>query len=280
MTSKNKTPKSSFRVLRQAPKRNYTGQAKMVRQAHHKIGILGYGEAGRAVAKFYGSAGSPQAKIKDLKRDDNLKGVEILNICLPWSDDFTKIVSKEIRAIKPKLTIIHSTIAPGTSKKIADSTKALVVHSPIRGVHPNLYPGIKTFVKYIGTDNKKAGELAKKHLESLGIKTKVFQPSITTEIGKLLSTSYYAVCIAWHGEMKKICNKAGINFEEAVTDFNKTYNEGYKKLGMSHVVRPVLYPPKDGIRGHCVLPNAEILKRCYKSKFLDLVLKCKPKKKF
>ena len=246
----------------------------MIQKNKAKIGILGYGEVGRAVSKFY-----KNPRIKDLKGDDGLKGVEILNVCIPWSDNFIKTVTKEIKAIKPKLTIIHSTTAPSATKKIAGTTKALVVHSPVRGIHPNLYGGIKTFVKYIGTDSKIAGKLAKKHLESLGMKTRVFQPSITTEIGKLLSTSYYATCIAWHGEMKKICDKAGIDFEKAVVDFNKTYNEGYKRLGMPHVVRPVLYPPKDGIRSHCVLPNAEILKRYYKSKFLDLVLKYKPKKK-
>lgn len=239
-----------------------------------KIGILGYGEVGKAINKFY-----KKAKIKDLKKDDGLEGVEILNVCIPWSDSFVKILKKEIRMIKPKLTIIHSTVPPGITKKIANSTKALVVHSPIRGIHPHLYPGIKTFVKYIGTDSKKAGELAKKHLESLGMKTRIFQPSVTTEIGKLLSTSYYGLCIAWHGEMKKMCDKAGVDFEKAVTDFNKTYNEGYKKLGMFHVVRPVLYPPKDSIGGHCINPNAEILREHYKNEVLDLILEYKPKRK-
>ena len=243
-----------------------------------KIGILGYGKVGQAIAKFY-----KNPKIKDLNRDDGLKGVEILHICISWSDNFIKTVKKEIREIKPKLIIIHSTIAPGTTKKLVMSLpKKLgqrIVHSPTRGIHPQLYEGIKTFVKYIGTDNKKAGNLAKKHLESLGIKTKVFQPSITTELGKLFDTSYYGLCIAWHGEMKKICDKTGVDFDKAVTDFNKTYNEGYKILGKLNVIRPVLYPPKKGITGHCICQNAEILKRYFKSNALDLILKYKPKKK-
>lgn len=233
----------------------------------HGVGILGYGEVGRAVAKFY-----KNPKIKDLNRDDGLKGVEILNVCIPWSDDFVKFVKKEIKKTKPKLTIIHSTVAPGTVKKIG----GMVVHSPVRGVHPNLYQGIKTFVKYVGVDNKKAGNLAKKHLEGLGVKTKVFYPSTTTEIGKLLDTSYYGLCIAWHGEMKKICDKTGIDFEKAVTDFNKTYNEGYKKLGKPNVVRPVLYPPEGSIGGHCVCENAVILKKYFQSQALNLILQYKP----
>lgn len=244
---------------------------KMVQQFHHKVGILGYGEVGQAIAKFYG-----QVKIKDLKRNDGLNGVEILHVCIPWSENFVEFVKKEIKAIKPKLVIVHSTVAPGATRKLGK----IAVHSPIRGIHPHLFRGIKTFVKYIGADNKRAGEMAKKHLESLGIKTKVFYPSLTTEIGKLLDTSYYGLVIAWHGEMKKICDKFGINFEEAVTDFNQTYNDGYAKLGKANVVRPVLYPPQKttGITGHCICENAEILKKYYKSGALDLLLQYKPQK--
>jgi len=245
----------------------------MTNPKQQKIGILGYGEVGRAIAKFY-----HKPKIKDLYRDDGLAGVDILHICIPYNEKFVKTVKKEIKNIKPKLTIIHSTVMPGTTKKIIAGLPRVcrgVVHSPVRGIHPYLYSGIKTFVKYIGAENKKAGELAKKHLESLGIKTGVLYPAATTELGKLLDTTYYGLCIAWHGEMKKMCDKFGVDFEKAVTDFNETYNQGYKKLGLSHVVRPVLYPPKGGIGGHCIIPNAKILKKYFRSLAIDLVLKHK-----
>ncbi len=233
-----------------------------------KIGILGYGEIGQAIARFY-----KNPKIKDLKRDDGLEGIDVLHICIPYSKDFVKIVKLQIRKIKPKLTIIHSTVAPGTTQKIG----GLVVHSPIRGVHPNLFEGIKTFVKYIGSDNKKAASIAKEHFRSLGIKTKVFSPSTTTELGKLLDTTYYGLCIAWHGEMKKLCDQYCVDFDQAVTHFNQSYNQGYKKLGKKNVIRPILYPPENSIiGGHCVIPNAEILKKHFKSKALELVLKHKP----
>lgn len=231
-----------------------------------KVGIIGYGEIGKAVAKFY-----KNPRIKDLDRDDNLAGVDVLHICIPWSDKFIDIAKKEIKCINPKITIIHSTVAPGTIKKIG----GMVVHSPVRGVHPNLYEGIKTFVKYIGADDKKAGELAKKHLKSLGMKAEVFYPSVATELGKILDTTYYGVIIAWHKEMKKICDKHKVDFDQVVTEFNKTYNEGYKKLGKINVVRPVLFVDNKPIGGHCVVPNAEILNKNFKSEALDLILKYK-----
>ncbi len=220
-----------------------------------KIGILGYGEIGKAIAKFY-----KNPKIKDLNRDDGLEGVDILHICIPWSKKFVSIVAKEIQRIKPKLTIIHSTVALGETKKLSDKFRGMVVHSPVRGVHPYLYQGIKTFVKYIGADNKKAAKMAKKHLESLGIKTKVFYPSATTEALKLWDTTQYGWFIVLNKEIKKWCDKNSLDFEAVYTDANKTYNEGYKKLGRPEVVRPYLKYIEGKIGGHCIIPNCRILK--------------------
>lgn len=235
------------------------------------VAVIGAGEVGAALYKVV----KPYYSVFLIdKEKPKLKNIKYLHICFPYSRNFVKFVKDYINFYEPKLTIVHSTIPPKTIHKIGPAT----VHSPVRGVHPHLFRGIKTFVKYIGADNRKAGELAKKHLESLGIRVKVFYPSVTTEIGKLLDTSYYGLCIAWHGEMKKICDKFGVDFEKAVTDFNKTYNEGYKKLGKPNVIRPVLYPPEDGIGGHCVVPNAKILKKYSKSQALDLILEYKPKK--
>lgn len=231
------------------------------------IGILGYGEVGKAIALFYNNP-----KIKDLKRDDGLEGVEILHICIPWSDKFVKIAVNEIKRIKPELVIIHSSVAPGTTKKISKLVKSMVVHSPIRGVHPYLHKGVKVFIKYVGADDKKSGELAEKHLKSLGIRTKLFMPSATTELGKLFDTTYYGLCIVWHGEMKEMCDKFKVDFDKSVTDFNQSYNEGYAKLGKKNVVRPVLYPPQKGKPKHCIVPNATILNKYFKTPIFKLIL--------
>lgn len=247
----------------------------MDEQKIEKIGILGYGEVGQAIAKLYKEPRFCEhfkVLIKDLERNDGLEGADILNICIPFSDNFIEIVRNELVKIKPKLAIIHSTVGPGITKQIADVFSDInVVHSPVRGVHPYLYEGIKTFVKYIGADKEESGRIAQEHLEGLGIKTKIFMPSRTTELGKLFGTTYYGLCIAYHGEMKKICAQERIDFDKAVTDFNQTYNQGYKELGKENVVRPVLYPPEGHIGGHCVGNNVEILKKYYQSAAFDLI---------
>lgn len=276
------SPRSLQEVNEQLPckilycTRVYGTENNMPRQkTNSTIGIFGYGEVGKAIAKFYTSP-----KIKDLKRDDGLEGIEVLHVCIPWSNKFIPIVEKEIKVTKSQLSIIHSTVAPGTTKElISKLPKELqrVVHSPIRGVHPHLYEGIKTFVKYIGAEDEGTGRLAQQHLCSIGMKTKVFTPTVVTELGKLFCTSYYGLCIAWHGEMKKMCDKFGVDFGKAVTDFNQSYNEGYTKLGKKNVVRPTLYAPPGGIGGHCIIPNAQLLEESFPSKALELILEYKPK---
>ena len=203
-----------------------------------------------------------------------------MNVCIPYQTDeqFISAVSSVVSEFNPELTIIHSTVVPGTTNILSDITETLIVHSPVRGVHPNLYEGIMTFVKFIGSETIEASEKAASHFDELGISTHICGSSRATEIGKLFSTTYYGMIIAWHGEMEKICQSMGISFNEAVTLFNETYNNGYKDLGKHDVIRPVLYPPKGGIGGHCILPNVEILKRHSSSLVYELIEQYKKEK--
>jgi len=235
------------------------------------VGIIGTGEVGSAIKKIV------EKKYKVFTKDrknDSIKGqeIEILHICIPYSKDFIAIAVKAIRDYKPLLTIIESTVAPGTTDKIYKQTKTFICHSPIRGIHPNLYVGIKTFVKYIGPTSKKAGIKTQKYYKKLGLKTEVFKNSKATEIAKLMDTTYYGWNIIFQKEMHKICKKNNVFFEEAYTKWNTTYNEGYTKLKKANVVRPVLknYPGKIG--GHCIISNCEILEKTLKNSISKTVL--------
>lgn len=226
-----------------------------------QIGILGYGEIGKAVARFYESP-----LIRDIDTNEFVVNLDVLHVCIPFIDNFYEIVSENITEYRPRLVIIHSTVGVGETKKLYDRF-GNVVHSPVRGVHPNLYEGIKTFVKYVGCDREDLGVLVSAHFNSIGIeKTKVCVPSATTELGKLLDTTYYGLCIAFHAYATKVCSSEKVKFEDVMTEFNTTYNEGYAKLGKSNVLRPVLKAPSDDvIGGHCVVPNANILKNIFGS---------------
>ena len=215
-----------------------------------KIGILGYGEIGRAIGKFY-----KDFQVEDLTHINVFTRLDVLHVCIPYSSNFVRIVKEKIKKTGAKLTIIHSTVAIGTTQKIG----GFVVHSPVRGVHPNLHEGIKTFVKYVGFDDEKVGFLAFRHLRSLGIKAQSVWDSRNTEALKLWDTTQYGVMIILNKEIKKFCDKHGLDFSVVYKHANRTYNEGYVELGRSEVVRPFLQFMAGKIGGHCVLSNCEIL---------------------
>lgn len=241
------------------------------------IGIIGIGEIGTAVSQLYDNE-QYTVLLKDLEVDDKLEDydLEFLHICIPYTDSFEYIVSEYIKSYSPTNVIIHSTVKVGTTASLIAKTNHLnIFHSPVRGVHPNLLEGLKTFSKYLGVEEVTDCALnTLTHIGALGLDVCMVSPAATSELAKLLSTSYYGLCIAWHGEMKQICDSAGVDFGLAVTEWTNTYNDGYTKLGMGNVRRPVLTPPEK-IGGHCVIPNAEILKTQFGSDCLDLILKWK-----
>ena len=235
-----------------------------------KIGIVGYGQVGQAVAKLYSETDTTKTWFsfdKVLIYDpyqgmmDDISDVDILNVCIPYTKDFVSVVSDLPTA--NWYTVIHSTVPVGTTEKFGHK----FLHSPVRGVHPNLYEGLKTFVKFIGGDEQLA-QAYSGHLKTLGIETHICKDAKTTELSKLADTTYYGLCIAFTSDMKKLCDEYDLDFMEVMTKYNNTYNEGYKKLGKPNVVRPVLYPT-DKIGGHCIIPNAKLLPR---TKLIDGLL--------
>ena len=244
-----------------------------------KIGILGFGEIGKAIQKLYlESTCCPwtyvndslipvtfKVCVKDLDFDEGIRRCDYLHVCIPHSDDFVDQVCECIEKETPKNVIIHSTVQVGTTRKIVEKSGLInICHAPVRGVHPNLHEGLKTFPMYIGYDETQhatkdfIGELLFL-LDSIGVTAKIVNKFETSELAKIASTTYYGMCIAFHGEMQSLCSEMGLNFEDVMTEWNKEYNRGYTKLGMENVVRPVLNPPSGKIGGHCVIPNAKLL---------------------
>jgi len=222
-----------------------------------KVLIMGLGDVGKAIKQVEVEAGNtPDVREIDSKLS-NLKDYDVMHVCIPFSKEFKFSVLKCVWEHTPKLVIIHSTVPPGTTKDISNMI-GYVVHSFVRGVHPNLYEGVKTFVKYVGGDED-ASDLAIEHLESIGLETYYLGNAKTSEIAKILSTTYYGWNILFAKQAKRICDDLSVDFDKAYTIPNKTYNLGYTWLSKENVVRPVLTPPKGKIGGHCVSQNFELL---------------------
>lgn len=213
--------------------------------------IVGYGQVGKSLHEVLG-----EAVYKDLDKGTWDHGkVDVVHICIPFTpDEFNQDIpfNLDVQMYKKlaDLVIVHSTTPVGTCDRLD------VVHSPVRGVHPNLAEGIRTFTKYFG--GKRADEAAK-IFSDMGIKTKTYPEAKITEAMKLWDTTQYGRLIMLEKEIHDWCVKNMIDFDAVYTEANKDYNQGYIKLGRPEVVRPWLSHMDGPIGGHCVVPNAKLL---------------------
>lgn len=226
--------------------------------------VVGLGEIGSAIKTLLTREhGEPQVAGYDAsdEEDETLGNTtEFLHICFPYSDDFVDEVKKYQKKYEPEITVIHSTVPVGTSDKVG------AVHSPVRGVHPNLIEGIKTFVKYFGGPEEKAKRAAQEFENITVVNTVADQPdseyasgACHTEAAKLWSTTYYGVCILFNKIVHRYCEENDLNDDLVYGHWNITYNAGYANLGKAHVIRPILEYMEGPIGGHCIEDNAKLL---------------------
>lgn len=216
--------------------------------------IIGDGEIGRSL--YNALKDTHETEIRDTEEYDLMMDkVDVLNICYPPSDTFVTDTLDYIGRYQPSVVIVHSTVAPGTTRQLGDNA----VHSPVHGKHPNLTEGIRTFVKYVGAVNRESAEVAKAFLEEAGITTKIVSSPEASELSKILCTTYYGWNIVFMKEVARICEEYEVPFDEVYTQWNKFYNEGYTELGMEQFVRPVLKNMPGKIGGHCVVNNTHLL---------------------
>ncbi|MHB8870911.1 MAG: hypothetical protein ACYC5G_00410 [Candidatus Doudnabacteria bacterium] len=212
--------------------------------------IIGSGEVGSSLYEVL----SKHYEVKTYDKFKDHKTIsgqfEILHICFPYGTTFIKEVKSYQKLYKPKFTVIHSTVPVGTSRKCG------AMHSPIRGIYPDMVKALLVFPKFIG--GKQASQVAD-YFRRAKFKVILCDEPEATELGKLLDTEYYRACIEFTLKAKKYCDKYKVNFHEAYTLFNQTYNESFAKLDHSEFIRPILQPIMKEIGGHCVVPNSKLI---------------------
>jgi len=221
--------------------------------------ILGMGEVGETlfdllVKRNFDCVGidSVASKSKNYSENKNIENPEYLHVCLPGElTEFTNIVSDWINKIRDlKAVVIHSTVKPGTTKKIQEKSTIPVLFSPVRGVHRRFLDDIKKYTKFISTDDEQIDTKIKIDLEKRFEKIDWMSTTKTAELAKILvDTTYYGWLINYAQITKMICEKEGVDFDEMW----KFADEIHENLGN----RPKMYPGIIG--GHCVLPNLNLI---------------------
>jgi hypothetical protein len=194
----------------------------------------------------------------DIQSDEKFK---FLHICIPYGQRFIEIVQEYQKKLNPGLTVIHSTVPVGTTRKIENA-----VHSPILGKHGRMSEDILTYPKWIG--GEKAREVVD-FFEGARMRTNVVNTPEETELLKLLCLAKYGMSIAFSIYQKRLCEQFRIDYNDVYL-WDTFYNEGV----LPSLKRPLITPPsKEKIGGHCVVPGTKLLNAQFPNPILDEVLK-------
>ena len=209
--------------------------------------VVGLGEVGKPllelISKHHNAVGVDiHPSVADVS------SVDVLHICFPFQiRDFVGEIVRYTELFRPRLTIINSTVAVGTTRAVARRTDTTVAYSPVRGKHARMLEDLRLYTKFVGA------------LESLDLKTKILPSPEAAELAKLTETTFFGLLIAWAQEVERYADKIGQNYEEIVSF--------YEEIGF---FPPVKYFP-GVIGGHCVMPNIELLKMLADSEILKVI---------
>ena len=226
--------------------------------------IIGLGEVGSPLLELLAEK-HPTIGI-DIKPVATDGVCRVLHICYPFSESFIGATVKYIEEKGPSLTIINSTVAPGTTRAIYGLTHRPIVYSPVRGKHFKMRQDMLHYAKFVGGINKDASLQAAEHFKSIGMKTKTLSSPEAAELAKLAETTYFGLQIAYAQELEGYCNELSVKYDEVVSFFDE----------VPFLPRVKYFPGVIG--GHCVMPNIRILQRIFASDLLDAVVNSNERK--
>jgi UDP-N-acetyl-D-mannosaminuronate dehydrogenase len=226
---------------------------------HATVVIVGLGEVGKPLLEIMKSR--YQTFGVDIDQPASISQCDVMHVCFPFqSEKFCRQVVEYIHQYRPALTVINSTVAPGTTRRIAVESGTAVVNSPVRGKHVRMQKELLHYVKFIGALDQPSGQRAVQHFEGVGMKTKLLVSPEASEIAKLTETTYFGLLIAWAQEIERYCMKLGANYDEVVSFYDEI-----------KFFPPVKYFP-GVISGHCVMPNIAILLQQFPSGLLQAIV--------
>jgi UDP-N-acetyl-D-mannosaminuronate dehydrogenase len=228
-------------------------------EAKTKVVVVGLGEVGKPLfelaSRHYSTMGvdiqPPVGKIDP---------VEVLHVCYPFQiKDFVGETVRYIKLFQPKVTIVNSTVAIGTTRRIAERAASAVVNSPVRGKHAHMFDELCQYAKFVGGIDHESARRGAEHFESMGLKTRLLSSPEATELAKLTETTYFGLMIAWAQEVERYCDHVEVPYEEVVSFYDE----------IKFFPKVKYFPGVIG--GHCVMPNIEILRKLEKSAILEAI---------
>ncbi len=231
-----------------------------------KVIVVGLGEVGRPL--FEVISDHFDALGVDIDPVDFTGESEILHICFPFQvPDFVGQCVEYIKKYQPKLTVINSTVSPGTTRAVYQKARTDIAYSPVRGKHARMKQELQAYDKFIGGINPETSLRTSIHFQAIGMKTRILSSPESAELAKLTETTYFGLLIAWAQELERYCDQLSVDYNEVSSIFEEIA-----------YLPPVKYFPGI-IGGHCVMPNIKILKGIFPSELLETIEKSNELKK-
>jgi UDP-N-acetyl-D-mannosaminuronate dehydrogenase len=229
----------------------------------HKKGktlVVGLGEVGGALAEVLERV-APILR-HDLEPRDFSDPIEVMHVCVPFThrEQFENIAVSYIERFKPSLTIVNSTVLPGTTRTIMERSGRPVAYSPVRGKHVRMVLDLLRYKKFVAACDPQTARRVEEHFRQAGIRTELMDQPETLELAKLAETTYFGVLITFAQELNRYAGIAGADYEQAVRFFEE----------VDFLPRTRYFPGFIG--GHCVIPNINLLRCISGSPLLEAVL--------
>ena len=239
--------------------------------------VIGLGEIGKPLYEIFSESrrfkvyGYDIDSSRSVDRYDELpRPIDFIHVAIPFSDRFIDTTIGYVEDFKPRMVLIHSTVAPGTTRKIFERIKIPIAYTPVRGKHPNIKKHLLFWTKWVASLPPEDLQDAVNHLSEAGLKVRPYRgPPESLELAKLWETVYRALMIASWQEIHRVARRFGAEIE-VIAEFVSEVHEVLKD-------RPIYYP--DYIGGHCLIPNTKLLRLSHPSKIFDFIIESNEKRK-
>ena len=211
--------------------------------------ILGAGEVANALKGNLNG----EVKLYDVGEWEGQELIDctFLHIAIPYSDRFISICEEAEKIFSPDILIIHSTVKPGTAKKLD------CLYSPVTGRHDDDFSQNITLYKKFIAGNKSEYEQIK---DQFKVSTEYWGENTSElEYAKIMSTTRMYWDLLFQKLLEKDCEKNGYDLMQVYYRWTDNYNAGIR-VKHPRWERPIYTRMETDIPGgHCVHQNIPLV---------------------
>ena len=235
--------------------------------------LIGFGEVGSALYDILNERrhilihDPPKGFEEPFPRKD---AIEWMHVSIPYSDSFIDTVLEYRNDFYPRFIVIHSTVPVGTTRTLCEKMGAhgsgefgsfYVYYSPIRGRHPNLSRGIRSFPKWYASEWDGNADFAfEGYFAMAGMQTRKAPNTDILELMKLWETTSFALQLIMWAEIENETKTLPGEYQRNIGAMKSWLWEKRKCYDGDIGLVPVLDLVPGPLGGHCLRSNIELVR--------------------